>query len=57
MPVGLALMHAKQVYLADTAVLRPIHQKALLEATLFGLPMLSVNMAGQRLTHRPQRLL
>ena len=49
-PVGLALMHAKQVYLADTAVLRPIHQKALLEATLFGLPMLSVNMAGQRLT-------
>ncbi|HWR64898.1 MAG TPA: choice-of-anchor Q domain-containing protein [Bellilinea sp.] len=49
-PVGVALMHAKQIYLADTTVLRPIHQKALLEATLFGLPMLSVNMAGERLT-------
>ena len=49
-PVGVALMRAKQIYLADTTSLRPIHLKALLEASLFGLPMLSVNMAGQRLT-------
>lgn len=53
-PIGTALMRAKQIYLADTAVLRPIHQKALLEATLFGLPMLSVNMPGQRLTNAAQ---
>ena len=46
--VGIALMHAKQKYLADTAVMRPIHQKALMEAALFGLPMLSINLPGER---------
>ena len=47
--VGVALMQAKQKYLADTAVMRPIHQKALMEATLFGLPMLSVDLPGERI--------
>jgi uncharacterized repeat protein (TIGR01451 family) len=48
-PVGKALARAKQVYLNTTPQFRGIHQKAYLEATLFGLPMLSVNMPGARL--------
>jgi len=46
--VGKALVTAKQVYLSDTPELRGIHVKALLEATLFGLPMVSINMPGER---------
>jgi uncharacterized repeat protein (TIGR01451 family) len=49
-PVGLALLQAKHVYLAATPELRGIHAKSYLEATLFGLPMLSVNMPGARRT-------
>ena len=45
--IGKALVAAKQQYLADTPVMRPIHEKAVLEATLFGLPMLSVNLPGR----------
>ena len=48
-PVGKALVRAKQIYLATTPQMRGLHQKAFLEATLFGLPMLSVNMPGARL--------
>jgi CSLREA domain-containing protein len=48
--VGKALMEAKQAYLAGTPLMRGLHEKAFLEATLFGLPMLSVNMPGARLT-------
>ncbi len=47
--IGKALVAAKQAYLANTPQLRGIHEKALLEATLFGLPMLSIDMPGQRL--------
>ncbi len=47
--VGDALIRAKQQYLIDTPKLSGIHQKAVLEATLFGLPMASVNMPGARL--------
>ena len=46
--VGDALVRAKQVYLADTANMRPIHEKALLISTLFGLPMLTIDMPGER---------
>jgi hypothetical protein len=42
--VGQALVQAKLAYLADTPVMRGIHEKSLLEATLFGLPMLQVNL-------------
>ena len=57
-PVGEALVQAKLAYLAATPDIRGIHEKALLEATLFGLPMLGVNMpagrgAGRR--HRRRR--
>ena len=48
--IGKALVAAKQQYLADTPLLRPIHEKAYLEATLFGLPMLSVNLPGRTLS-------
>jgi predicted outer membrane repeat protein len=47
-PIGKALVRAKQDYLATTPELRGIHEKALLEATLFGLPMLSVDMPSGR---------
>ncbi len=47
--VGQALMRSKQIYLARTPDVRGLHQKALLEATLFGLPMLSVNMPTGRI--------
>ncbi len=46
--VGEALVRAKLDYLALTADIRGIHEKALLEATLFGLPMLGVNMPAGR---------
>ena len=46
--VGKALVAAKQLYLANTPQMRGIHAKAFLEATLFGLPMLSVDMPGTR---------
>ncbi|MEJ2750176.1 MAG: C25 family cysteine peptidase, partial [Anaerolineae bacterium] len=48
--VGQAMVAAKQDYLANTAQLRGIHEKALIEATLFGFPMLSVDMPGARLS-------
>jgi hypothetical protein len=46
--VGEALVRAKQDYLAVTPDIRGLHQKALIEATLFGLPMLAVNMPAGR---------
>jgi len=49
-PIGKALVAAKQDYLLTTPVMRGIHEKTVLEATVFGLPMLSVNMPGERLT-------
>jgi CSLREA domain-containing protein len=47
--VGDALVRAKKQYLIDTPQMRGIHQKSLLQATIYGLPMTSVNMQGQRL--------
>jgi hypothetical protein len=47
-PIGEALVRAKLEYLAATPDIRGIHEKALLEATLFGLPMLGVNMPNNR---------
>ncbi|MGD2163049.1 MAG: choice-of-anchor Q domain-containing protein, partial [Anaerolineales bacterium] len=47
--IGEALTRAKQAYLAETPQLRPLHEKAVLEATIFGLPMLSFDMPGARL--------
>ena len=48
--VGQALVRAKQAYLATTPTLEAIDAKALLEATLFGLPMLSVDLQHGRTT-------
>ncbi|MGA8257925.1 MAG: hypothetical protein WB767_15255 [Nocardioides sp.] len=47
--LGSALVAAKQDYLATTPVLSGIHQKALAEATLYGLPMLALDLPGDRL--------
>ncbi len=44
--VGAALVDAKQQYLDDTTQLSGIDVKSLLEATLYGLPMLDVTMPG-----------
>jgi len=46
--VGEALVQAKLAYLAATPDIRGLHEKALLQATLFGLPMLGVNMPSGR---------
>ena len=48
--IGDALVAAKQIYLAETAQLRGIHEKALLQATLYGLPMLQIDMPFGRTT-------
>jgi hypothetical protein len=45
--VGKALVQAKQAYLAATPLMRGIHEKSVLEATLFGLPMLQFNLTGR----------
>ena len=50
MSVGDALILAKKQYLVDTPVMSGIDQKALLEATIYGLPMKRVNMPGAVLT-------
>jgi pentapeptide MXKDX repeat protein len=42
--IGEALMEAKKVYLRQTPQIRGLHEKALLEATVFGLPMLKVDL-------------
>ena len=47
--VGEALVRAKQAYLTTTGPTRGIHEKSYLIATLFGLPMLSVDLPGDRL--------
>ena len=41
-------MRSKQIYLASTPDIRGLHEKALLESAIFGLPMLKVNMPGTR---------
>jgi CSLREA domain-containing protein len=46
--VGQALVAAKQTYLMETPELRPLHEKSLIEATLFGLPMLKIDMPAGR---------
>ena len=51
--VGDALVKAKQAYLAATPDIRGIHEKALLEATLFGLPMLGVDMPSRQAISSP----
>ena len=47
--LGQALLKAKQIYLASTPDIRVLHAKSIIEATLFGLPMLSVNMPTGRI--------
>ncbi len=42
--IGQALVAAKQQYLASKPTMQGIDQKAILETTLYGLPMLSVNL-------------
>ena len=48
--IGDALVRAKLEYLAATPDIRGLHEKALLESTLYGLPMLGVDMPGERVT-------
>ena len=48
--IGQAVVKAKQQYLAETAQLTGIDQKTLVEMTLYGLPMMKVNMPGARIT-------
>ncbi|MEM7533400.1 MAG: Calx-beta domain-containing protein [Chloroflexota bacterium] len=47
--IGDALVAAKQQYLADIAQMRPLHEKSLLEATIFGLPMLKIDLPTGRI--------
>ena len=47
--VGQALTQAKAAYLDGTASVKGIDIKSLLEPTLYGLPMLSVDLPGERL--------
>lgn len=49
-PLGVALTRAKQDYLASTVTLTGIHQKAVLQAALYGLPMLGLDLPTGRLT-------
>lgn len=44
--LGTALLKAKQTYITDTPALNGMHQKVLLETTLYGLPMLQVTIAN-----------
>jgi len=46
--IGVALMNAKRTYLASLVSLKGIDEKAMAEATLYGLPMLGYNLPGTR---------
>ena len=46
--VGSALVKSKLAYLASTPDISNLHRKALITASLFGLPMFSVDMPGER---------
>ncbi len=48
--IGTALADAKRVYLAETPELRGIHEKTIIQSTLFGLPMLSVDLPAGRIS-------
>lgn len=48
--VGQAIVKAKQQYLAETAQLTGIDHKTLVEMTLYGLPMMKVDMPGARIS-------
>ena len=48
--MGDALVAAKRAYLASTAQVTGIDEKTVVEMTLYGLPMMKVNMPGTRLT-------
>ncbi|NJN16320.1 MAG: CSLREA domain-containing protein, partial [Oscillochloris sp.] len=52
-PIGTALVLAKQRYLIDSAIIRGIDKKTLMISALFGLPMLRVDMQGQRIAPEP----
>jgi sugar lactone lactonase YvrE len=45
--VGDALKRAKEIYLSETEPVNGMHQKVLVQATLYGLPMFSVNLNGR----------
>src|SRR5688572_32683951 len=47
--IGQALVKTKQQYLAETAQLTGIDHKTIVEMTLYGLPMMKVDMPGARL--------
>lgn len=47
--LGQALVKTKQQYLAETAQLTGIDHKTIIEMTLYGLPMMKVDMPGARL--------
>ena len=47
--LGQALVAAKRQYLAETAQLTGIDQKTIVETTLYGLPMMKINMPGARI--------
>jgi hypothetical protein len=46
--VGQALVKSKLAYLAATPEIKGMHEKALLTASVFGLPMFAINMGGSR---------
>ncbi|MFZ0664714.1 MAG: Ig-like domain repeat protein, partial [Acidimicrobiales bacterium] len=48
--IGEALSEAKQQYAADNAILSPYDLKALMESTLYGLPMYHLNSLGDPVT-------
>ncbi|MEO8265760.1 MAG: Ig-like domain repeat protein, partial [Ilumatobacteraceae bacterium] len=48
-PLGQALVNAKRDYLAGVGSLSGIDQKALIESTLYGLPMTGVNLPAGRI--------
>ena len=55
-PVGKALVKSKLAYLAATPEIKGMHQKALLTASVFGLPMFAINMTGTPRHHPARRL-
>jgi hypothetical protein len=52
--LGQALVAAKQQYLAQTAQLTGIDEKTIVEMTLYGLPMMKVDMPGTRINPTPE---
>ena len=51
--IGQALVKAKRKYLSETPLMRGIHEKSIIQTTLFGFPMMKLGVTGNKPENPP----